>query len=1104
MMNKSSGAITPFSQWIQTLRFDIMNLLQSYKLICIHRAKIANLCTQLQGFYRQISTMMFPDTLPGPEKSNHLRNLATIIGQMRQFFLAFDQNNAINTICHTSPAEVVNRINELETNFNNTVQKLQIVKEPPFKFDKPQQEMDDFSDFKNIIEFIQNYLDENQFNIDNQEVLKQKLEEYTQACAQNQFDDDSNRVLTQKEIDEKMKPLKRWQVQHEDFELQKKIGAGGFADVFIGYQKSTKKVVAIKKLHNEEFTAQSFQMFFREVEIIGTLQHFAVLPFIGLCTTPPFYIITEFMSGGSLFHRLHAKESRLDGTKKTIIALGIAYAMQYIHSNHYLHRDLKSLNILLDADDYPKVCDFGMSRTLKSNDLLTACQGTFQWMAPEVFSSGSYGYKADVYSYGILLWEIMTNEVPFRGLRDLQIVAAVCNNNQRPMIPANNVGRLGKFIKLCWDRDPGQRPTFDTIVAAFESGNIYFPGTNVNTVKSYITRFAKKPSTDKGNKIPSSPKATLDNNTVIPDDEISNRLTNPDTSSEMLRYIVENLNNNDFLTSLTKSKQLTNSLLKACDLCNSEDTAKDLLIIYTHFANNPSILNSYAIQKILGIFVHFGTTQMTQFLKFFVAALPLIQERKLNAAQFGKFAAFLQSSDISIRIEATKTLQKLLKGQCYDRGSSLKTILSFVIQNSSGDAIPDLLYPSLLVFKKLLNFKILIETFQTNNAFAAINSIFKTTQSEKVYTLAIKIFILLFDNLVISDDNIKEALTSIPNAVKNMPPEFLPHYIAALANLLSLKNFYPIVASLKGDSPIAKIFSSTSPQAVLLGLKLCFALLKNDITKNYIVQLAPYFLNLVTSNITPIASLAGACLVQSSDNVSYLLNKEVLNFFNYALASENEMTLNGLRLCGALASTPQGALFLEQNNIIKQIQSFINSQNPLLQKLVIMTFAAYSSTHPISVESLNVIPTFIGAMQFEPLQQYATVFLSNVIIHPKGAMLCAQQLGVFCNALSSTNPAVVHDVLKAIVGIVTCPEALKNIVDMNSVITIYKIAEANLNHPQLFNTYLELISGFSGTDIGIQAINQTSLKNSLHQLQMGMPYTDSRKALILRILARFS
>ncbi|OHT12964.1 TKL family protein kinase [Tritrichomonas foetus] len=494
------GVLTPYSQWIKSIQYDIMELFQNYRNVFIHQAKLAFLCTQLKTFYSDITSRKFPEVAPSPNDANVLRNLVASLKAMIEFFQTLDQSHSLDTILKSEIDAVANYLVNFQENFNKSVVSLKIVNENVFVDDQAQFMTDDFADNKKILETIQTYVTSGialqpeilkMFEL-KREKINELLKSYEEKL--NQMNGENVRILSQEEVFQRTQNLKKWQVDQNDFELQKKIGAGGFADVYIGIQKSTKKVVAIKILHNEEFNEQTFNLFLREVEIFGTIQHFAVLPFIGVCLTPPYYIITEYMPGGCLFNRIHSNKARLDGTKRTIIALGIAYAMEYIHRLDFLHRDLKSLNILLDADDYPKVCDFGMSRLLPNNpdELMTGCAGTLQWMAPEVLNYEKYGKKSDVYSYGILLWEILTNNIPFRGFKDVQIAMAVVNNHTRPIMPHDQAGVLGKFIKLCWDQDPNKRPTFEKIIVAFESGQLFYPGANMAIVNAYRNQYNPK------------------------------------------------------------------------------------------------------------------------------------------------------------------------------------------------------------------------------------------------------------------------------------------------------------------------------------------------------------------------------------------------------------------------------------------------------------------------------------------------------------------------------------------------------------------------------------------------------------------------------------
>ncbi|OHT13310.1 TKL family protein kinase [Tritrichomonas foetus] len=1099
-----TSAITPFSQWVQTLRYDIMNILQSYKNVCVHKAKLACLCTELHQFYKVLSTKAFPSKPPNPSEASQLRNLVSLVSNLRQIYLSFNQNRSIVTLMQSPPQTVVDNLNNFRNQFNKLVMSLKLASSEPCNIDLDQQRTDDCADCKQIVEILTNYIKQNKLNKEHLTELNKRLSEYTDNVNryENEIHEENapagNHVLTSEEVEEKMGPLRKWQVKHEDFELQKKIGAGGFADVYSGYQKSTKKVVAIKKLHDEEFTTQTFNMFLREVEIIGTLQHFAVLPFVGVCLTPPFYIITEFMSGGCLFQRIHAKDTRLDGTKKTIIALGIAYAMQYIHSMNYLHRDLKSLNILLDADDYPKVCDFGMSRTMPEDDqktLLTGGAGTVQWMAPEVLNSDPYDKKADVYSYGIMLWEIMTCEVPFRGLRDVQIAMAVVGNGSRPMIPADNVGRLGRFIKMCWDQDPSKRPTFDSIVAAFESGNIYYPGTNMNVVTAYKTRFNTK--TDQV-----TPTVSKVKSKNLSPESLIEQLKAPETMQTALMIIASKIKKKKFIEEISGNKDLIAELIKVCEDCQSAEMARNIFIVFLGISKHSKILTIHQFQKVLAVFVQFGNTQMVEILEFLSGSMPLLEQLKLNNVHFTKFAAFLQSSDISLRADATKLLYKLIKHNIYDRPESLKPILSFVIKNSNSDSIPDLLLPSLKVVNTLLPLKDLYAAFTSCGIFQAIFSIFTTKQSSKVTKAASKALSLIINKVDITEEELSSVILGIPEAVNKLSTDALPQYVAIFAHLLRVQTFYKSLVNTSAAAEcIGSILESKSNAAVLLGLKLCFALLKNESTKSLFATISESYLKLVTSTIAPISAVASACLIQSASDLSILLNKSIEKFLCNTLSSENEMTLNSLRICGAIASTPEGAYFLETKEIVKLVKNFVNSENGMIQKLALMVFAAYSSSNPTSKASLEVVDTFIAAMKFEPLQPYAIIFLSNVVIHPDGAIACAQQLAIFGNALQSESSIVLQGALHTLIRIVSCPEASAYIRDSTPIIEIYRVVNDHLKD-NLFSTCVDLVSGLSGTVPGKRALGETNLQEKLKKkLKKLNPY-DPLKSTVLRILAR--
>lgn len=146
------------------------------------------------------------------------------------------------------------------------------------------------------------------------------------------------------------------------------------------------------------------------------------------------------------------------------IALDVAKGMAYLHSRNVIHRDLKPSNILLTRDHRAKIADFGMS-VANTGQELTAETGTYRYMAPEVIRHESYSSNADVYSFGVCLWQLVTREVPFASMTPIQAAYSVAEG-RRPVIPESTPNRLKEIITACWDQDAGRRPSFTYIAMA--------------------------------------------------------------------------------------------------------------------------------------------------------------------------------------------------------------------------------------------------------------------------------------------------------------------------------------------------------------------------------------------------------------------------------------------------------------------------------------------------------------------------------------------------------------------------------------------------------------------------------------------------------------
>lgn len=197
------------------------------------------------------------------------------------------------------------------------------------------------------------------------------------------------------------------------------------------------------------------------------LRHPNVVMFLGACTRNPqtLAIVLEYCSNGTLYSLLQDRKKELTLSEKIDLAIGVAKGMYYLHSNPtpVLHRDLKSLNVLLDKNNTPKIADYGWTRLMAEK--MTGKVGTFQWMAPEVIKCETYTEKADVYSFGIVLWEIYTREPPFNSMTGVQVSVAVAENGLRPTIPSDCPKQLAQLMQICWDVNPNKRLAFSEILA---------------------------------------------------------------------------------------------------------------------------------------------------------------------------------------------------------------------------------------------------------------------------------------------------------------------------------------------------------------------------------------------------------------------------------------------------------------------------------------------------------------------------------------------------------------------------------------------------------------------------------------------------------------
>ena len=278
-----------------------------------------------------------------------------------------------------------------------------------------------------------------------------------------------------------MKPnFSNFQIDLNKFKFSDEIGHGTTATVYLVENINDGRIYALKKVcYSDSIEVHREKtLITREISIMMRLRHPCIVQFYGFNLEQKdhnlkAYILLQYAKNGSFDNILNkirsGKIKDFNPTTMQKIIIGIARAMMYLHENHIIHRDLKPSNVLLDANYIPLLTDFGYAKDISNNGLdATMGVGTPIYEAPEVISSNVYDEKADVYSFGIMLYEIFTNCLPYieiiKRKRAQESFFKKITNGYRPQFPESfNNEKIKKLIEKCWSSNPSERPTFENL-----------------------------------------------------------------------------------------------------------------------------------------------------------------------------------------------------------------------------------------------------------------------------------------------------------------------------------------------------------------------------------------------------------------------------------------------------------------------------------------------------------------------------------------------------------------------------------------------------------------------------------------------------------------
>ncbi|XP_067265071.1 mitogen-activated protein kinase kinase kinase 13 isoform X2 [Chanodichthys erythropterus] len=268
----------------------------------------------------------------------------------------------------------------------------------------------------------------------------------------------------------KLQQQDMWEVPFEEISELQWLGSGAQGAVFLG--KFHSEEVAIKKVREQKET---------DIKHLRKLKHPNIISFKGVCTQAPCYcIIMEYCAQGQLYEVLRAGRKI---TPRLLVdwASGIASGMNYLHLHKIIHRDLKSPNVLVTQNDGVKISDFGTSKELSDKSMKMSFAGTVAWMAPEVIRNEPVSEKVDIWSFGVVLWELLTGEIPYKDVDSSAIIWGVGSNSLHLPVPSTCPDGFKILMKQTWQGKPRNRPSFRQILLHLDIASADVLGTPQET-----------------------------------------------------------------------------------------------------------------------------------------------------------------------------------------------------------------------------------------------------------------------------------------------------------------------------------------------------------------------------------------------------------------------------------------------------------------------------------------------------------------------------------------------------------------------------------------------------------------------------------------------
>jgi serine/threonine protein kinase len=299
--------------------------------------------------------------------------------------------------------------------------------------------------------------------------------------------------------------------------FRKLLGSGGAGSVYLAVHKH--ELVAVKKLHNPDLENERNE-FIMEMRLLAELDSPYIIRYLGGSLTNNI-LVTEFMQNGDLRYAIMTQNPMVRWENRgAAILLDIARGLAFLHGQRFIHRDLKSPNILLSSDFRAKLADVGIARALApgKNQIDTlSVKFSLRWASPENFTQEDYtilSERSDIYGFGVILWEVMAQSFPWDHIRWEYEICNLVKAGQHNPIPDNCPPRVAALMKACWALNPDDRPSATQVVAELE--DILLSSPPLEPVENLVLRFT-------GSSRDGDPKLGPDGNLILKEGTLSLR-----------------------------------------------------------------------------------------------------------------------------------------------------------------------------------------------------------------------------------------------------------------------------------------------------------------------------------------------------------------------------------------------------------------------------------------------------------------------------------------------------------------------------------------------------------------------------------------------------